>query len=233
MAFDTFVTLHVFMSIYFLNRFAIQTHLNHLRPSMHAFSIHHEGWGLREIGCVLTSKFHRSIVDQASADKHLSDEFRVSGVRNVVLADVALQPITEVEEFVVHADQYVGCEGWHVRQCPAVHFQAGYGNHFLCLPFVCSISVDAKYGGAQRAANKPNVGSRFMQESHFQRYVTVRAKVDGFDELFGTPFPKVKIVSVLSFSHVLRVEAFGEMFWMTPLCTHHDVMVWLVPEIIT
>ena len=45
----------------------------------------------------------------------------IPGVSDVVLPDIAMEPIREVEIFVVHADDDVGHDPRHLRQDPPLH----------------------------------------------------------------------------------------------------------------
>ena len=53
----------------------------------------------------------------------LPRQLGLSGVGDVVLPDVAVQPVAEVQEPVVHADEDVGHDAGHLGEDPALHLE--------------------------------------------------------------------------------------------------------------
>jgi len=66
--------------------------------------------------------FESELLRDTSTYEDLSRQLRIVRVGHVVLPDVAVKPVGHVQVFVVHRNQDVGQDGWHVRQHPPDHF---------------------------------------------------------------------------------------------------------------
>ena len=65
------------------------------------------------------------------AEEELPHHLGVPRVGDVVLPDVAVDPVAEVEVLVVHRDDDVGHDAGHVRQDPAGHLLGRDLDHLL------------------------------------------------------------------------------------------------------
>ena len=68
-----------------------------------------------------------------ATEPQLAGQLRVGGVGDVVLADVAVQPVREVEEAVVHREDEVGDQARH-RERPALELDALDRDHRVGRP---------------------------------------------------------------------------------------------------
>src|SRR6266516_5478149 len=73
----------------------IQAELEHLRPTFQ-----------------LVPLYVDALPEQASTP-YLSSQLRMRGVANVILADITVQPVRQIEVFVVHRDYKFGNQRWN------------------------------------------------------------------------------------------------------------------------
>lgn len=128
--------------------------------------------------------------------------------------------------------QEVSDEPWHVRQCPTSDLNRFDLNDSFGDPFSISVLGKANHFGAQSATSIALCFVWIMQESDFQ-WNSSSSHIQLLLQGMIRPIPNVKFAPIASFFHVSRVEAFGEAIWISPFRWDHDIVSWLVPEIIT
>lgn len=108
----------------------------------------------------------RTVAAQRSAQEQLPDEDWLGGIGNVVLSEVAVQPVGKVHELVVERDDKVRDQPWHVWQCPALDFFRLDLDHLLDLPLALRVFEEVPHAAAQCRAHIAVRAVRIVQKSH-------------------------------------------------------------------
>merc|ERR1719369_1023527 len=111
----------------------IQAKLQHLRSAFNplSFCVPYS-WLNREL--LVLGNLDIATFLNGSTQEHLSCQLRIPGVSDVVLPDVAMEPVGKVEVFIIHTDDDISHHPWHFWQDPPLNLLTGNINHFLCCP---------------------------------------------------------------------------------------------------
>merc|ERR1719510_2379868 len=211
---------------------SVKTELKHLRcaPDPLLLDISHPGLDgeLRVLG-----DRHRTARLDGSSEEDLAGELGVPGVGDVVLSHVSVDPVREVKILVVHTDQDISHHPGHIRQDPAINFLGWDVNHLLCSPVSGLCLVVPEHVGEQSRAYESLRSFRVMQEPDLQGHHALKAQVNLLDQLLLFPVVNIQMSPVVAFLHISNVQTSEEGPGMSPLSGDHDVMVRLVPEVVT
>src|SRR3954447_234131 len=117
-----------------------------------------------------------AVAPEQAAEPELPGELRVGRIRDVVLAEVAVQPVGEVEEAVVHRQDEIGDQPGQ-RERPALQLDTVDGEHLLRAPAAVP-AVEAPHRARQRGADEALLGVRIVEPPHLERNQTAVAEVD-------------------------------------------------------
>ncbi len=165
-----------------------------------------------------------------TAEPQLPREFRVAGVGDVVLAQVAVEPVGEVEEAVVHREDDVGDQAGD-RERPSLEVDALDGDDLLRRPAaVRALPVTDRAG--ERCAAEAALGVRVVLPAHLERYQPVLAQVDGLLQRALGEVPEVETTPVAAGLDVCEVEALLVGVRLAELRGDEHVLPRLVPEVV-
>src|SRR5688572_19565830 len=162
---------------------AVERELDHLRPAGDAPAVDDGG----------------SV--QQAAHPDLAGESRMRGVRDVVLANVSVQPVAEVEEPVVHRDQDHADQARHRDRPLRVAYVLDIDDLFpdpFAVPLVPMDDV-----GRERGADKTVARIRVVMEADFERHQPVLAQVHGLLDALALEIPEVDLAAVLEVADLL------------------------------
>merc|ERR1719195_1277025 len=119
--------------LYVTSSLSIKTQLQHLWGALNLLASCISGLWLHGHLLVLDHLDRSSSLDQP-AEEYLSSQLGVPGVSDVVLPHVSVQPVGEVEEPVVHADQDVRHHSGHLGHDPPLNLLVWDVDHLLRVP---------------------------------------------------------------------------------------------------
>ena len=122
-----------------------------------------------------------------AAEPDLTGQPRVRGIGDVVLAHVAVEPVREVEEAVVHREDEVGDQARH-RERPALERDALDLDHRVCRP---AAVVGGSATSRSRAPHRRSpLGVGVVEPADLERDEALLAEVDRLLELAASRFQK-------------------------------------------
>src|SRR5712691_2730530 len=101
-----------------------------------------------------------------AAEPEPAGQLRVGRVGDVVPAQVAVEPVREVEEAVVHRDEQVGDESGHGER-PALELDALDRDHLVGGP-AAVVAAEAPHRAREGGADEALLRVRVVQPAHFQ-----------------------------------------------------------------
>jgi hypothetical protein len=143
------------------------------------------------------------------------------GIRDVVLADVAVQPVAEIEEPVVHRDQDHADETRHRDRPFRVAPVLDVDDLFPDPPAVLLAPMNdiGREGGADETVTR----IRVVMEADFERHQPVLAQVHRLLDALSLEIPEVDLAAVLELANLLEVEARHEGVRRRPFGRDHHV----------
>src|ERR1051325_1533173 len=196
-----------------IQAFAVEADLQHLRSAVELLAFEHRRFS------------------QDAAEPDLADHFRLRRIADVVLANVAVQPVGEIEVLVVHRQHQIGDEPRH-RNVPALDVLLGrHLDDLLDLPLVAGLMPvphDAGGGGADEAVRAGGV----VVETDFEWDQAVAAEIEGLGDLAFLPVPEMELLAVLARLDVVELEAGDNRLRGGPFARPHDVVPGLIPEVV-
>src|SRR5688500_4276944 len=73
---------------------------------------------------------------------------------------------------------------------------------------------------------------RIMVEADLERDQSLAREVEALHEPALVPVPKMETLAVFSSSHIIQIEAGNKGLGRPEFAAHHDVVAWLVPEVV-
>ena len=148
---------------------AVQGQLDHLRPAV-------------ELAARVV------VPSEDAAEPELTGELRVRRIGHVVLAQVAVQPVREIEEAVVHREHQVGDQSGHAAgQRPALELLVLHVDHGLGGEGAVG-AVEAEHVAGQRRPHEALLGVGVVQPADLERDQPRLAQVE---RLLEAPLGKV------------------------------------------
>ena len=166
---------------------SIQAELQHLRTAPKAVPLDH--FALTE--------------DTATPD--LPCQLRLCWVADVVLADVAVQPVGQIKIAVIHRKQQIRDERRN-RKGPTLDLNGRNAQRL----FDCPLSVGfipVPECAAERRANVTVRAVRVVMEAYFERDQPFFAQIDALNDASLLPIPEVNAASVLPGGDIIEVKA--------------------------
>ena len=137
-----------------------------------------------------------------AAELQLPGEPRVRRVGDVVLAQVAVQPVREVQEAVVHRDDEVGDQPGD-RERPALLLDALDGDH-LVGAVGAVVAVEVPHRARQRGADEALVGVGVVQPADLERHEPGLAQLERLLDAALAQVPEVQAAAVVPGGDVRR-----------------------------
>ena len=138
--------------------------------------------------------------------------------------------IALLTELIVERNEQIGDDRWHRLPVAA---QNGFElNDLFHLPLFDGVLEEPKDRTAQSADDVTERRRWIVAEAELEWNEPVGAEVDRFQIRALRPVPEVQRLPVLLQRHVLGIEAFLEDVGRGPFAADHDVVPWLVPEVV-
>lgn len=178
--------------------FAVQRQLQHLRSALQPNAAHN-GRILLPIQFLVLGHHDARIGHGNAAQEHLSHQTRPLALRNVVLTNVAVQPVVQVQILIVERQQNVARQTVHCGHQPIVHLLGGNvdylgGDKLVAARQPLKVVQVGKQGGAH--VTLAFVG--IVQETNFQRTTSFVAQRQLLDEFLGGPVKEVERMSAVA-----------------------------------
>src|SRR5919197_4448107 len=143
---------------------------------------------------------------------------------------IAVQPVGEVEETVVHREDEVGDQTGD-REGPALQWDAVDRDHLVGLP-AAVLAAEAPHRARERIADETLLSVGVVEPAHLERYEAGFPEVDGLLERARLEVPEVDLVAVAAGFDVGKVETLFVRVGLAELARDEHVLAWLVPEVI-
>ena len=165
-----------------------------------------------------------------AAEPQLAGETGVGRIGDVVLAQVAVQPVREVQEAVVHRDDEVRDQPGH-RERPALELDGVDLDHLL-RRVGASVAVEVPQRARQRGADEALVGVGVVQPADFERHQPGLAQLERLLDAPLAQVPEVQAAAVAPGRDVVEVEAGLVGVRLAELGRDQHVLARLVPEVV-
>merc|ERR1719348_2334572 len=173
----------------------IQAELQHLRSSLYLLTLGKSYTWLHRQFFVFCNLYRSTLLDRTS-EENLPCELWIPSIRNIILPDVSMKPVREVEILVIHADDDVSHDPWHLGQDPPLHLLAGHIDHLLRGPVPGLCLIESEHVGKQGRPNEPFGGLRVMQEPDLQRHDPLHPQVNLLQQLLLLPVVNIEVCPV-------------------------------------
>src|SRR5581483_3745634 len=125
---------------------------------------------------------------QEPAEPELTGQPWMSGIADVVLTQVTMQPVGEIEKAIIHREHQVGNQPGHGNG-PAFQLHRWDRDHIVSLPLAV-LAMTVPQCTAERCPHERMGALWIMVEANLQRDQPVLTQVDALREFVRVPIPE-------------------------------------------